>query len=103
MNEAETFELGGELYRLENLNGKRTSMKISRPPTKPGAKPFTGKCFKCDRAGHRSAECKFTTKADGSPVKKFSKNFDKQMRRLRKQGRKATAKLAGWVAKDSYF
>ena len=32
------------------------------------AKEFKGKCYKCDRAGHRKPDCTHTTKADGSPI-----------------------------------
>ena len=41
---------------------------------KPGG--FRGNCFKCDRTGHRSRECKYTTKLDGTPVKKRSEKSD---------------------------
>ena len=37
----------------------------NQPPQK---KQFAGKCFRCDRTGHRRPDCSFTTKADGSPI-----------------------------------
>ena len=61
------FEMGGELYELRMVNGKRTPSKINRPGG-TNSKGFKGKCFRCDRTGHRSGDCKFSKKADGSAL-----------------------------------
>ena len=54
--------MDGELYKLEMQGGKRIPVKVNKPRT------FKGKCFKCDRTGHRASDCKAKAKADGSPL-----------------------------------
>ena len=69
-HEDSEVEIGGELFKLELKNGRRTATKVARPGApgpKKSAKEFKGKCYKCDRVGHRRPDCTYSTKADGSP------------------------------------
>ena len=59
----EEFEMDGEIYKLEMKGGRRVPVKQNKPKGE-----FKGKCFKCNRRGHLSRDCKHTTKLDGSPV-----------------------------------
>ena len=67
-NSGETFELDGEVYRLENQGGRRVPVKQPKKPNEFKTKSFSGKCFRCDRTGHRSKDCTFKAKKDGSPL-----------------------------------
>ena len=64
---SDEFEINGELYRLEYQGGKRVLVKTSKSNLGP-KKPFSGKCWRCDRTGHFGRDCKFQTKEGGKPL-----------------------------------
>ena len=51
------FEIAGELFRLELKDGRRVPVKqgSARPPQKKTT-TFKGKCYRCDRTGHRKSD-----------------------------------------------
>ena len=62
-----TLDGGEEIYTLVTKNGKKVAQKKTMNPIRTQG-TFNGKCWRCERVGHKGADCRSKTKANGKPL-----------------------------------